>query len=87
MKHYDDEEAPEGWCESCGKPCYGVRVDYGIGPYEYWGYKGVDHDYGYASDCCKEPILDYDPCCIHCHKQDVYDEGLCLKCYEESVTV
>jgi hypothetical protein len=33
-------------------------VDNGIGPYEFWGSKGVHHDYCMESDCCEAAVLD-----------------------------
>lgn len=57
-----------GNCEECGKECTGQWVDFGIGPYEYWGARCVDTNYQYVSNCCEAPILDasgayveYDP--------------------------
>lgn len=47
-----------GNCEECGQPCRGTWADFGIGPYEYWGAKGVDTDYQFVSECCEAPILD-----------------------------
>lgn len=40
-------------CSDCGRPCEGITVDNGIGPYEAGGRKGVDHFYEYLSDCCE----------------------------------
>lgn len=77
-----DEDAPEGWCDACGRECHGVRVDEGIGPYEFWGQRGNHHDYVFKSHCCTEEILDHDPFCTRCGKREIYDYGLCLKCYE-----
>ena len=31
----NDEETPEGYCDDCALPCYGVLVDEGIGAYEF----------------------------------------------------
>ena len=78
---YDD--VPDGYCDDCGLPCFGVKVDEGIGPYEYWGQRGVHHDYVFKSHCCSAEILDHNPCCAECGKRELYDDGLCLRCYEE----
>ena len=43
-------------CSDCGHSCEVVTVDNGIGPYEFWGDRGVHHDYAAGSDCCGEPV-------------------------------
>lgn len=53
-----DDDGVSGICESCGMPCDSKTVDDGIGPYEYWGAKGVHHDYYQASDCCGAEIAE-----------------------------
>ncbi len=77
----DLEECPEGWCSDCGGPCYGDVVDTGVGAYEYFGEKGVNHQYTYLSSCCGAGILDTDPVCKNCRAKEVYDVGLCFGCY------
>jgi hypothetical protein len=47
-----------GKCEDCGKMVRGTWADFGIGAYEYWGYKGVDTNFQFVSECCEAPILD-----------------------------
>lgn len=84
MKH-NPEETPEGYCDDCGLPCYGIIIDEGIGPYEYWGYCGVHHDYVYRSHCCEAEILDQSPFCSECGKREIEDYGLCLECLEKEV--
>ena len=81
----DPEEAPEGYCDNCGLPCFGVEHDEGIGTYEYWGCKGVDHRYVFLSDCCEAEILEHNPCCSECGKREIEDYGLCLECLEKEV--
>ena len=76
----DPEEAPEGYCDNCGLPCFGVEHDEGIGAYEYFGAKGVDHRYVFLSDCCEAEILEHNPCCSECGKREIEDYGLCLEC-------
>jgi len=41
------------YCEVCKEECIAKIVDYGIGPYEYWGATGVDSDLHAVSDCCE----------------------------------
>ena len=74
----------EGWCETCHQPCFGVYRDDGIGPYEYWGSKGVHHDWVVVSNCCEALVLSSNPCCSECGKDEVYDFGVCFDCYEKS---
>lgn len=81
----NDEETPEGYCDDCALPCYGVLVDEGIGAYEFWGQRGVHHDYVYKSNCCNAEILDQNPCCSECGKREIEDYGLCLACCEALV--
>ena len=60
----DDRYEPDdehGWCSCCRMPCIIIGVDEGIGGYEVWGFRGGDVDIRPASDCCKEPVLEYDP--------------------------
>lgn len=53
-EHDDDPDAgEEGICTDCGEPCHAVRIDVGIGPYEYWGATGVHHDWRWLSPCCE----------------------------------
>lgn len=81
----DPEDAPEGYCESCGLPCFGVEHDEGIGAYEYFGSRGFHHDYVYRSNCCEAAILDQSPFCSECGKRGVEDYGLCLECLGKEV--
>jgi hypothetical protein len=47
----------ETWCSECKKPCEVELVDDGIGPYEFWGMKGVDRRMVAVSDCCEaDPV-------------------------------
>jgi hypothetical protein len=47
-----------GKCTACGQPCEVCIIDYGIGPYEYWGAPGVDVQLMAVSDCCEAPAVD-----------------------------
>ena len=48
----------EGVCESCGTECSAVMQDEGIGDYEYWGSRGVHHDWVEVSPCCGAAVVD-----------------------------
>lgn len=43
----------EGICSQCGRACTATVVDFGIGPYEFWGHLGDHHDYQQVSPCCE----------------------------------
>jgi hypothetical protein len=45
-------------CSECGEKCFGHWVDEGIGPFEFWGYKGVDNQWFFVSDCCDAEIIE-----------------------------
>jgi hypothetical protein len=32
--------------------------DQGIGPYEFWGATGTDHDWRFVSPCCEADMVD-----------------------------
>lgn len=44
-------------CSACGEPCKGIVMDFGIGPYEYWGQRGFDSNPRYVSNCCEADVL------------------------------
>lgn len=52
------DELPEGICEGCGNFCQATVVDMGIGPYEFWGERGVHHDYHDLSPCCHRSLVE-----------------------------
>lgn len=54
-KCYGDDAGP--FCGSCGEPCRPTDVDFGIGSYEYWGFKGVDTNVQTVSDCCEASLF------------------------------
>ena len=35
-----------------------VRVDQGIGPYEFWGRKGFDSNLQWVSNCCEAQVYE-----------------------------
>jgi len=47
------------YCTECNESCNAKDVDFGIGAYEYWGYKSVDRNIQTVSDCCEAEIRDY----------------------------
>lgn len=46
------------FCDECKEHCSPKVEDDGIGPYEFWGAKGTDHDYVLRSNCCEASVLD-----------------------------
>lgn len=42
-----------GICTKCNQPCEVIKVDFGIGPYEYWGARGIDTFIVAVSNCCE----------------------------------
>jgi len=53
MRERDYEDMPQGICSRCGNGCTATWVDFGIGPYEFWGSRGNHHDYQVVSPCCE----------------------------------
>lgn len=47
---YDDTPY---WCTECKQSCTEVIIDEGIGPYEFWGARGVHVDKRVVSSCCE----------------------------------
>lgn len=78
----DPESLSDGYCESCGHPCQPIIIDLGIGPYEFQGTRGIDHDYVVVSDCCESLILESSPFCIECGDRSLYEDDRCFNCYE-----
>lgn len=46
------------FCQECHEPCDVTLVDFGIGPYEYWGQRCNDTNKQMVSDCCEATCLD-----------------------------
>lgn len=40
-------------CAACGQPAELIEVDFGIGPYEFWGATGVHVDIQTVTECCE----------------------------------
>jgi len=59
-RHFDPDDMPSGICDSCGEPCTATVVDNGIGPYEFWGSRGVHHEYATVSPCCEAEVVEGD---------------------------
>jgi len=51
-------EHPGPFCGSCRAPCEPRTTDEGIGPYEFWGSKGVDSNIVTVSDCCEADLYE-----------------------------
>jgi hypothetical protein len=56
--HVDVDERPMGYCPSCQCKVRPARVDFGIGSYEYWGCKGVHHDWRDVCPTCETEVTD-----------------------------
>ena len=48
------------FCQECELECRGQVVDQGIGPYEFWGQKGIDVRLAFVSECCEALVVDID---------------------------
>jgi len=55
---YEDEEEPlpEVFCDGCEQEVTPVLADHGIGAYEYWGARGVHHDYRPTCPICGNEV-------------------------------
>lgn len=51
-----DYPADTTYCSECLEPCYGEWVDFGIGPYEFWGQRSVDRQLAFVSECCEAGV-------------------------------
>jgi len=47
-----------GTCSYCDEPCEVVVVDFGIGPFEFWGATGWDSLPTAVSNCCEAKVVD-----------------------------
>lgn len=52
----DEPDGPLMFCSYCDCDVHAVRVDEGIGAYEYWGSKGVHHDWRWHCPTCDEDL-------------------------------
>ena len=82
---FDEDEGPpdEGYCICCGVITVPKWQDIGIGPYEFWGDRGVDVDWQLVSPCCSSDMeeLKY---CEECGNvlffEDIQENPLCSMC-------
>lgn len=44
------------FCSVCNETTSVVSIDYGIGSYEFWGHKSINHDWGAECSECGERI-------------------------------
>jgi Zn finger protein HypA/HybF involved in hydrogenase expression len=62
MLDYDpdisDDEGTYGWCEQCECNVGSIKVDFGIGGYEYWGSKEVHHEWREVCPRCEGDLTD-----------------------------
>ena len=61
------------YCGDCKEECNAKKVDFGIGPYECHGFRGVDVCIGYVSDCCEGDLFEDEDCTDEYHAEDYYD--------------
>jgi len=62
---FDGEDPMQGYCANCGKYVTAVKIDCGIGSYEFWGARGVHHDYRPGCPECGEEVNEL--ATIPCH--------------------
>lgn len=60
-----------GICTECGQQATGKVMDFGIGPYEFWGAPGNDVQLALVSICCEADMNDE---CGNLLEYDPYDE-------------
>jgi hypothetical protein len=63
------------YCGYCKHACGVKWEDHGIGPYEYWGARGVDSQIVAVSDCCADAIY-IDPECTDEWDQHDFEEDI-----------
>jgi hypothetical protein len=51
-------EGRYGFCWNCEHNVHAVRADHGIGGFEYWGSKGIHHDWRDVCSQCGEDLQD-----------------------------
>ncbi len=90
-RHYEDPDDPGNkFCLDCGEEVRIVKKDFGIGPYEFWGARGVDHDYHWVcSKCDGYNYCDEGVKCARCGKwldkekaAEFEERLLCETCYD-----
>lgn len=58
MKKFERYSEDYGICDCCGKYTRAAWRDMGYGAYEYWGARGVHHDWCWVSPCCDADIVE-----------------------------
>ena len=66
------------YCCQCGEECTVSVHDFGIGPYEYWGDKGTQHDYEAVTDCCESSTIS-EGICSGCDGSEGTDCDQCIR--------
>lgn len=75
-RDFEDDQHYSGYCGNCGKfVSQTVTEDHGIGPYEYWGARGVHHDNREVCPHCGwEAVVQCSlPCHANCRHYDTED--------------
>ena len=68
------------YCGECKEECEGEWVDFGIGGYEYWGFRGNDVQWAFVSKCCEGDVYQDKECKVRyepdpdCDGEDDYPE-------------
>jgi len=79
-RHHIDQEdlSYEGYCRDCGHFVRTIVQDCGIGPYEFWGARGVHHDYRAVCPLCEGEVDGgaSQPCHV-CRHYEVEDNFEC----------
>ncbi len=66
-----DEPGP--FCGSCGEPCEAETADFGVGEYEFWGFRGVDRNVQTVSSCCEADLYSDAELSVEYVEDDDYD--------------
>ena len=67
---YDEDPDDPGtqFCLDCGEVVNIAKRDFGIGPYEFWGARGVDHSYAWVCPKCEGTDYINTNDAIKCHQ-------------------
>lgn len=61
-----------GFCSACRQPCEAHVMDFGLGWYEYWGYKCYDTNKQVVSKCCDATVMENEECTINYEPDEAY---------------
>lgn len=64
------------WCLDCKRPCDVIEVDFGIGPYEYWGATGCDVRIAPVSDCHECDFSEVDPTLVEPDEDEIHESDV-----------